>query len=96
MLYKFGSNLDFKMDDNSVISMNSVHRSCYTAGDLRFASRRGRGCLWRRTGAVKATAQLPCASEPLYLALAIAVCPRSLALFSRRPDHNSGELSPSL
>ena len=96
MLYKFGSNLDFKLDGNSVISMNSVQRSCYTAGDLRFASRRGRGYLWRRAGVVKATAQLPCASEPLYLALVVAVCPRSLALFSRRHGHNSGELSPSL
>ena len=96
MLYKFGSNLDLKLDDNSVISMNSVHRSCYTAGDLRFASRRGHGRLWRRAGAVKATTQLPCTSEPLYLALAVAVCPRSLAMFSRRHGHNSGELSPSL
>ena len=33
MLYKFGSNLDFKLDGNSVILMNSVHRSCYIAGD---------------------------------------------------------------
>ena len=96
LLQKFGSNLIFKLDGNSVISMNSVHCSCYTAGDLRFASRRGRGRLWRRAGAVKATMQLPCASEPLYLALAVAVCPRSLALFSRRHGHNSGELSPSL
>ena len=33
MLYKFGSNLDFKLDGNSVILMNSVHRSCYIADD---------------------------------------------------------------
>ena len=70
------------MNGNSIILVNSVHRLSYTAGDLRFASRRGRGRLWRRAGTVKATAQLPCASEPLYLALAIAVCPRSLPLFS--------------
>ena len=56
LLYKFGSNLDFKLDGNSVISMNSVHRSCYTVGNLRFASRHGRGCLWCRAGAVKAIA----------------------------------------
>ena len=45
MLYKFGSNLDFKMNGNFVILMNSVHRSCYIAGDLRLASRRARGGL---------------------------------------------------
>ena len=33
MLYKFGSNLDFKMNGNSVILMNSVHRLSYIAGD---------------------------------------------------------------
>ena len=96
MLYKFGSNLNLKTNGNYVITVNSVHRLSYIAGDLRFASRRGRGRLWRRAGAVKATAQLPYASEPLYLALAVAVCPRFLALFSRRHGHNFGELSPSL
>ena len=96
LLHKFGSNLNLKMKGNSINSVNSVHRLSYTAGDLRFASRRGHGRLWRRAGAVKATTQLPCTSEPLYLALAVAVCPRSLAMFSRRHGHNSGELSPSL
>ena len=96
MLHKFGSNLNLKMKGNSINSVNSVHRLSYTAGDLRFASRRGRGRLWRRAGAVKAIAQLPCASELLYLALAVAVRSRSLALFSQRHGHNSGELSPSL
>ena len=33
LLYKFGSNLDFKLDGNSVILMNNVHCSCYIAGD---------------------------------------------------------------
>ena len=66
LLQKFGSNLSFKLDGNYVISMNSVHRSCYTAGDLRFASRRGRGRLWRRAGVEEAHAWLPCASEPRY------------------------------
>ena len=84
LLYKFGSNLALKTNGNSVIKVNSAHRSCYTAGDLRLASRRGRGHLWRRAGMEKSPAWLPCASEPRYLALAVAVCPRSLALFSFR------------
>ena len=33
MLYKFGSNLDFKMNGNSIILMNNVHRLSYIAGD---------------------------------------------------------------
>ena len=49
-----------------VITVNSVHRLRYTGGDLRFASRRGRGRLWRRAGAEEAHAWLPCASEPRY------------------------------
>ena len=96
LLYKFGSNLDFKLDGNSVILMNSVHRSCYIAGDLRFGSRRARGRPRLCDGADKSPVWLPCASEPCYLALGVAVCPRPLALFSRRHGHNSGELSPSL
>ena len=39
MLYKFGSNLEFKMNGKFVIKVNSGRRSGYTAGDLRFASR---------------------------------------------------------
>ena len=81
MLQKFGSNLSFKLEGNFVNSMNSTHRSGYTGGDLRFASRRGRGRLWRRAGAVKAIAQLPCASELLYLAQAVAVGPVLLLCF---------------
>jgi len=42
---------------------NSARRLSYTAGDLLFASRRGRGRLWRRTGTEGAPAWLPCASE---------------------------------
>ena len=40
LLYKFGSNLNLNMNGNYVITVNSVHRSRYTAGDLRLASRR--------------------------------------------------------
>ena len=45
MLQKFGSNLSFKLDGNFVILMNSVHRSCYMAGDRLRCSRRARGGL---------------------------------------------------
>ena len=66
MLHKFGSNLDFKTDGNSVIKLNSARRSSYTAGDLRFGSSHDRGHLRRRAGAEKALTWLPCASEPRY------------------------------
>ena len=33
MLYKFGSNLNLKMNGNYVITVNSVHRLSYIAGD---------------------------------------------------------------
>ena len=75
--------------------MNSVHRLRYTAGDLRFASRRARGRPRLRAGAGKSPAWLPCASEPLYLALAVAVCPRSFPLFSSHRRRSSVELLPS-
>ena len=39
MLYKFGSNLEFKMNAKFVIKVNSGRRSGYTAGDIWFASR---------------------------------------------------------
>ena len=84
MLQKFGSNLSFKLDGNSVISMNNVQRTCYIAGDLRFGSRRARGRPRLHVGAEKSLVWLPCTSEPRYLALAVAICPRSLALFSSR------------
>jgi len=93
LFYKIGSNLVFKRNGNSIILVNSVHRLSYTAGDLRFASWRGRGCLWHRAGAVKATAQLPCASEPLYLALAVVVCPALFLCFLPSPPSISGEPS---
>ena len=68
MLYKFGSNLSFKSDDNSVNMVNSARRLSYTAGDLLLASRRGRGHLWHHAGVVKAVAWLLLASKPRYLA----------------------------
>ena len=66
MLQKFGSNLSFKLDGNPVNLMNSVHRSCYIAGDLRLASRHARGHFRRRAGVVKPVAWLLLASEPRY------------------------------
>ena len=66
LLYKFGSNLDFKTNGNSVITWNSVHRSGYIVGDLRLASRHAHGHFRRHAGAVKAVAWLLLASEPRY------------------------------
>ena len=85
MLYKFGSNLNLKLNGKSVNSMNSTRRPSYMAGDLRFASRRGRGRLWRRAGTVKATAQLLSASEPCYLNQGAVVVVFLLPLFFPSP-----------
>ena len=74
---------------------NSARRLSYTAGDLLLASRHGRGRLWRHAGAEEVHAWLPCASEPLYLALAVAVCPRSFPLFSSHRRRSSIKLLPS-
>ena len=78
-----------------VNTVNSVHHCSYTAGDLRFASRRARGRPRLRTGAEKSPAWLPCASKPLYLALAVAVAPAPFLCFQRRRCHSSVELLPS-
>ena len=69
-------------NDKLVNTVNSVHRRSYTIDDLRFASRSARGCPRLHAGAEKTPTWLPCVSEPLYLALAVAVRPRSLVLFS--------------
>ena len=68
MLHKFGSNLSFKSDGNSINMVNSARRLSYTAGDLLLASRRVRGRLWRRAGVEKAAAWLPLASWPSFIA----------------------------
>ena len=60
--------MDFKTDGNSVIKLNSARRLSYIAGDLRLGSRRARGRLRRRAGAVKAVAWLLLAFKPSYLA----------------------------
>ena len=73
MLHKFGSNLSFKSDGNSVNSVNSARRLSYIAGELRMRSGRHRGRPWLRAGMEKAPAFLPCASEPRYKAFAIVV-----------------------
>ena len=78
-----------------VNTVNSVHRRSYTAGDLRFASRRAHGRPRLRAGVGKAPAWLPCASgrslrpepSPFFVV--------SLPLFSRRRCHSSVELLPS-
>jgi hypothetical protein len=53
LLYKFGRNLNLKTNANSVITVNSVHRLSYTAGDLLLGSRRARGRVRLRAGMVK-------------------------------------------
>ena len=50
------------MNGNLVNTVNSVHRRSYTAGDLRFASRRMCGRPRLRAGVGKAPTWLPCAS----------------------------------
>ena len=75
-LYKFGSNLSFKSDGNSVNMVNSARRISYIAGDLLLASRRGRGRFWRCAGAEEAPAWLPCASELRYKTYTVAVLRR--------------------
>ena len=66
LLHKFGSNLDFQTNGNSVNTLNSARRLSYIAGDLRFGSRRAHGHFRRHAGAVKAVAWLLLASEPRY------------------------------
>ena len=85
----------FKLDGNSVISMISVHRSCYIAGDLRFGSRRTRGRPRLCAGAEKSPAWLPCASEPRYLTLPSPFVPVPLLCFLPVALFISSELPPS-
>ena len=95
MLYKFGSNLNLKTNGNSIITVNSVHRLSYIAGDLRFASRRTRGRPRLRAGMGKAPAWLPCASGRSLRPKPSPFFAVSLPLFSRRRCHSSVELLPS-
>ena len=96
LLHKFGSNLDFKPDGNSVIKWNSVRCLSYTAGDLLLGSRHARGRPQLRAGAGRAPSWLLLASEPRYLACAVAIRLLSPPLFSRRRRRSSVELSPSI
>ena len=96
LLHKFGSNLSFKSDGNSVNMVNSAHRLSYTAGDLLLGSRRMRGRPQLRAGVGKVPTLLLLASEPRYLACAVAVRLLSPPLFSRRRRRSSVELSPSI
>ena len=70
-----------------VNTVNSVHRRSYTAGDLRFASWRACGRPRLHAGMEKSPAWLPCASEPLYLALAVAVAIAPLSFCRRTSAH---------
>ena len=78
-----------------VITVNSVHRRSYTAGDFRFASRRARGHPRLRAGMGKAHAWLPCASGRSLRPEPSPFFAVSLPLFSRRHCHNSVERLPS-
>ena len=60
---------------------------------LRLASSRVRGRLGIALAREMESSWLPCASEPLYLALAVAVCPAPLFCFSSGQRHSSGELA---
>ena len=71
--------------------VQQCQRAGVTAGDLPQASSHGRGHLRCRAGVEKAPAWLPCASEPRYLALVVAVRPRFLALLFPSPLPNSDE-----
>ena len=75
--------------------VNSVHRRSYTAGDLRFASRRARGRPRLRAGVGKAPAWLPCASGRSLRPKPSPFFAVSLPLFSRCRCHNSVERLPS-
>ena len=92
----FGSNLKILANGNSVNMVNSARRLSYTAGDLLLGSRCARGHPQLRTGAGKAPSWLLLASEPRYLACAVAVRLLSPPLFSRRRRRSSVELSPSI
>ena len=77
-----------------VNTVNSVHRRSYTAGDLRFASRRVRGRPRLRAGVGKAPAWLPCASGRSLRPKPSPFFAVSLPLFSRR--HCRSSIEPSL
>ena len=78
-----------------VNTVNSVHRRSYTAGDLRFASRRARGRPRLHAGVGKAPAWLPCASGRSLRPKPSPFFVVSLPLFSRRHCRSSIEPSPS-
>ena len=84
LLHKFGSNLKILTNGNSVNMVNSARRLSYTAGDLLLSSRRACGRPQLHADAGKAPLWLLLASEPRYLACAVAVRLLSPPLFSRR------------
>ena len=96
LLHKFGSNLSFKSDGNSVNMVNSACRLSYTAGDLLLASRRARGRVRLRAGVGKAMTWLLLASWLPFKACVVAVLLLSSSLLFPLPPLNSGEpvLSP--
>ena len=84
MLQKFGSNLSFKLDGNSVILMNSVHRRSYMAGDRLRRSRRARGGLGFALARERCRRGFSLLPWPPYKAPTPSSLPFPLALFSRR------------
>ena len=73
MLLKFGSNLDFKTNGNSVITVNSVHRLSYMADDLLRRSGRVVAVCGVALARGKAPAWLLLAYWPSYKDYAVAV-----------------------
>ena len=91
LLHKFGSNLSFKSDGNSVNMVNSACRLSYTADDLLLASKRARGRVRLRTGVGKVAVWLLLASWPPFKACVVAVLLISSSLLFPSPPLNSGE-----
>ena len=91
MLHKFGSNLSFKSDGNSVNMVNSARRLSYTTGDFLLASRRARGRVRLHAGMGKVAAWLLLASWPPFKACAVAVLLISSSLLFPSSPLNSGE-----
>ena len=86
LLHKFGSNLSFKSDGNSVNVVNSARRLSYTAGDLLLGSRRARGRPQLHAGTGKASSWLPLASRPSFKGRdAVAVVLFSSSAFQSPP-----------
>ena len=85
LLHKFGSNLALKANGNSEITVNSVHRLSYMAGNRLRRSRRARGGLGFALARERLRHGFSLLPWPSYKALEQSLFFFSLALFSRRP-----------